>query len=119
MKRLILSSATAVALALSFGAASAQSIKFDVPTNIEPVQSGLTRAEVIADLHIWRLAGLHDLNRGEYTVDTGSYHYRKAYATYLHLRQSPQFAELVRELQSRPNANVVAQPVQAPTHAAK
>jgi hypothetical protein len=109
-----------VALALSLAAAQAgaQSLQIDVPANIEPAASGLTRAEVIADYHVWRLAGLQDLTAGEISVDTSSYQYRKAYATYLHLRQSPQFAELVSELQKRPNARVVAATVSAPVHAA-
>lgn len=115
MKRFLAISAVALGLA---GQAGAQSIQFQVPRNIEPTQSGLTRAEVIADYHVWRLAGLHDLSRGEISVDTNSYQYRKAYATYLHLRQSPQFAELVNELQKRPNAQVVASPVNVPPHAA-
>ena len=89
--------------------ASAEPIQIDVPRDVEPPESTLTRAEVIADLHIWRLAGLVDLNhQGEGQVDTNSYEYRRAFATYLQLRASPQFAKLVQELQQRPNAVVVA-----------
>lgn len=117
MKRFL--ALSAIALGLAAGQAGAQSIQFHVPSNIEPVQSGLTRAEVIADYHVWRLAGLQDLTRGDIGVDTSSYQYRKAYATYLHLRQSPQFAQLVNELQQRPNARVVAGPAHPPTHAAQ
>lgn len=99
---------SALALALVAGVAGAGPIHIEVPTNIEPTESGLTRAEVIADYHIWRVAGLQDLTRGEQSVDTNSYVYRKAYATYAHLRQSPQYAALVNELQRNPSANVVA-----------
>ena len=116
MKRLLAFSA--IALALAAGQAGAQSIQFHVPSNVEPAHSGLTRAEVIADYHLWRLAGLQDLTRGEASADTGSYQYRKAYATYLYLRQSPQFAQLVNELQARPNAQVMASPLNAPVRVA-
>jgi hypothetical protein len=108
MKRLF--SLAALSLAFAAGHAGAESLQIPVPANIEPVQSGLTRAEVIADYHMWRLAGLADLTRGEQSVDTNSYRYRKAYATYQHLRQSPRYAELVTQLQNSPNASVVAVP---------
>jgi hypothetical protein len=98
----------ALALALVAGQAGAQPVHIQVPSNIEPAASGTSSAEVIADYHLWRLAGLQDLTRGERSVDTNSYQYRKAYATYLHLRQSPQFADLVQELQKNPNARVAA-----------
>ena len=98
----------ALVLAVAAGQAGAQPLQVDVPANIEPVQSGLTRAEVVADYHLWRLAGLQELTRGEQSVDTNSYQYRKAFATYLHLRQSPQFAKLVSDLENKPNAQVVA-----------
>ncbi len=115
MKRLL--PLAALALAFAAGNAGAEPLRLHVPTNIEPVQSGLTRAEVIADYHVWRLAGLADLTRGERSVDTHSYQYRKAYATYLHLRQSPQFAQLVAQLQASPNASVVAVPRATVPHA--
>jgi hypothetical protein len=98
----------AFVLAIAAGHSGAQPIQVDVPSSIEPAQSGLTRAEVVADYHVWRLAGLQDLTRGEQSVDTNSYQYRKAFATYLHLRQSPQFAQLVSELENKRNARVVA-----------
>ncbi|MDB5861564.1 MAG: hypothetical protein JWQ76_5253 [Ramlibacter sp.] len=106
MKRILTLSALALAL-FAGAAASAAPIVIDVP-NVEPVQSQLTQAEVLADFQIWRLAGLGDLTRGEQSVDTNSYQYRRAYATYLALRDSPQYAELVNELQQRPFASVVA-----------
>jgi len=108
----------AVVSALVAGQAMAQPFRIDVPSNIEPTESGVTRAEVMADYHLWRLSGLQDLTRGEQSEDANSYRYRKAFATYQHLRKSPKFAELVQELQANPNAHVVAtrpasQPVQA------
>lgn len=105
MKRLL--SLSALAFGLLAGAANAAPIVIDIP-DVEPTQSGLTRAEVIADFHMWRLAGLVDLTRGELSVDTNTYEYRKAYATYVALRQSPQYARLVDQLRDDPNASVMA-----------
>ena len=99
--------ASALALTL-LGTASAQPIRIDVPTDIEPTKSEVTRAEVTADFHIWRLAGLEELHRGERSVDTDSHEYRRALATYLRLRSSPQFATLVDHLRGDLNANVRA-----------
>lgn len=106
MKSLLI--APALAFALLGTAIGAEPIRIEVPTNIEPAKSQLTRAEVIADLHVWRLAGLAELNRGEQSPDTDSYEYRRAYATYAHLRSSSQFAALVDHLRSDPFARVVA-----------
>jgi hypothetical protein len=106
MKSLLL--VPALAAALFAGAASAEAIAIDVPDNIEPPRSTLTRAEVLADFHLWRLAGLQDLHQGEAGVDTNSYEYRRALATYGHLRASPQYAALVVQLQQNPGATVVA-----------
>lgn len=96
------------ALALVAASAGAASIQIEVPANIEPAKSQLTRAEVIADYHMWRLAGLEELNRGEQPVDAYSHEYQKALATYEYLRSSPQFASLVNQIEQNPNATVVA-----------
>lgn len=108
MKRFL--SLAALSLAMTAGAVNAGPLYVEVPRNVEPAQSGLTRAEVIADFHLWRLAGLNDFSRGEASPDTNSYAYRKAYATYVQMRQSPQYAALVKELQANPNASVAAGP---------
>jgi hypothetical protein len=100
--------ASTLTLALFAGGASADPIRIDVPTDIQPPKSTLTRAEVLADFHMWRLAGLQDLTQGERPVDTNSHEYRRAYATYVHLRSSPQFAALVIQLQESPGSSVVA-----------
>lgn len=97
-----------IAATLIAGAAQAQVIRIDVPDDIPVVESTLTRAEVLADYYIWRLAGLQELNRGEATPNTESLEYRRAQARYEYLRASPQFAALVTELSRRPNAMVVA-----------
>ena len=101
-------SISTLALGLAAGVAGAETIRVDVPRSIEPAQSSLTRAEVAADFQLWRLAGLEELSRGEQGPDTNSLAYRKAYATYVFLRQSPQYAALVSALQANPRANVVA-----------
>jgi hypothetical protein len=106
MKQFI--SLSVLSVALAAGAAHAGTLQVEVPRNIEPAQSGLSRAEVIADYHLWRLSGLQDLTRGEIGVDTRSHAFRKAYATYEHLRQSSRFGSLVNELKGNPNANVAA-----------
>lgn len=107
MKILKLASIVAAATLIS-GVAQAQVIRINVPDDIPVPQSTLTRAEVIADYHMWRLAGLQELNRGEATPDTESYEYRRAVARYTWLRASPQFAQLVAELSRQPNAIVLA-----------
>lgn len=52
--------------------------------------SALTRAEVLADLALWRRAGL-DLFEATKPASLTSEAYRKAYAEYLRLRNSEQF----------------------------
>ena len=101
--------ASILASALIAGVANAAPIEIDVPRNVQPPESTVTRAEVIADYHMWRLAGLKALNDdGDRPLDTNSDQYRRAFATYVQLLSSPQFATLVRELQDHPNAIVVA-----------
>jgi len=108
MKRFFSIPILAIALVATL-ARAAEPVVIDVPTNIQPIGgSGLTRAEVIANYHISQLAGLPDLTRGELGIDANSYAYRKAFATYVSLRESPQYAELVNELQRNPGLSVVA-----------
>jgi hypothetical protein len=106
MKSILLAPFFAFAVAAT--AVAAEPIRIDVPTNVEPEESGLTRAEVVADFHLWRLAGLHALNQGEQSADTTSYEYRRAYAIYAQLRASPQYAALVSQLRQNPHASVRA-----------
>ena len=87
-----------IAATLSAGAAFAQ-VQFNVPSNLPVEGSTLSRAEVTADLMIWRAAGLYDLyNRGESSVDTNTPGYAQAVAKYSYMRASPQFAVLVDQL---------------------
>lgn len=59
-----------------------------------------TRAEVLADLEIYRLSGLERYDRLE-SPDFGSPAYRAALKRYQDLRNSPKYSELVRTNASR------------------
>jgi hypothetical protein len=87
-----------IAATLAAGAASAQ-VQFNVPGSLPIAQSTLTRAEVTADLLIWRASGLYALhNQGEQAVDTTTRDYAQAMAKYSYMRASPQFAALVDQI---------------------
>lgn len=61
------------------------------PSNIADVfGEPKTRAEVRADLALWKKAGLDKFWAGESTPDTFSREYRAAYAEYVRLRNSPE-----------------------------
>jgi hypothetical protein len=67
-----------------------------------------SRAEVLAELEIYRRSGLAELERGEAT-DTFSRQHRIASARYAAMRSSPEFASLVQAIaQRRSEAVVVA-----------
>jgi hypothetical protein len=86
------------AATLAAGAASAQ-VHFEVPADLPIAKSMLTRAEVTADLVIWRASALAALaNPGLGWVDTSTPEYARAVARYNYMRASPQFAVLTREL---------------------
>ncbi|WP_425259991.1 hypothetical protein ACPOLB_03920 [Rubrivivax sp. RP6-9] len=90
-------------------AAHAQTIRISVPDEVPIPASTVSRAEVLAQLHMWRLSGLADLHRGEGSPDSYSLEYRKAEAKYAWLVASPQYPMLVAELSRRPHATVLAQ----------
>ena len=98
-----------VSLSVVAAVAQAQPITIVLPSDAELVEPTRTRAEVLADMYLWRVAGLEALNRGEAGPPVFSEEYRKAQARYAWLRASPQYAALVEELQRRPGATVVAQ----------
>ncbi|WP_431103059.1 DUF4148 domain-containing protein [Roseateles noduli] len=69
---------------------------------------GLTRAEVLADLQIYRESGLAAAELPEtYGFDTERL--REAQTKYQQLRQSPHYAELVRKFESTAKHPTVAQ----------
>jgi hypothetical protein len=111
--RTVFAALGAFALTLATGQAGAQAVQVQVPSNVEPVRSQLTKAEVLADLHLYRAAGVYEYARTVHVFDVYTYAYKKRNATYLHLRQSPQYAQLVSELERNPRARVVANPVAA------
>jgi hypothetical protein len=78
-------------------AAGELSIPSEYGIHDRPFVSTLTRAEVGADLQLFRESGLADLHRGEATPFY-SEEYRRAEARYAELRLSPRYAELVQRL---------------------
>lgn len=66
----------------------------------------LSRAEVIADLEIYRRSGLDEFDRGE-SPDLFSNAYNSAQARYMALRASPEFKNLVAKI-ARERDEVVA-----------
>lgn len=78
------------------------------------VTSALTRAEVLADLELWRESGMAELTRpgiGEDIYDFYSVRHRQANARYLALRASPRYAQLVRQIAEQRGDVAAAVPV--------
>jgi hypothetical protein len=68
--------------------------------------SSLSRAEVLADLQVWKASGLAELQNG-YTSEIFGSQYQRASARYEALRKSPHFAELVQSIAAK-RGDVVA-----------
>jgi hypothetical protein len=100
--------ASMAAALLLAGVAEAQVIRIKVPDNVPLPVSTVTRAEVVADFHVWRLAGLQDFYRGDAPPDTESVRYREAIAKYEFMLASPEFPMLVAEIAGHPFALVLA-----------
>lgn len=80
-----------------------------VAAQAQAPQSGLTRAEVLADLHIWHLSGLEELKRRSWGVlDTTSEDYLVAKAKYDAMRASSEFPALVAKLERNPFSQIRA-----------
>jgi hypothetical protein len=62
--------------------------------------SSLSRAEVLADLQVWKDSGLSELQNG-YTSEVFGTQYRRASERYAALRNSPHFAELVQSVAAK------------------
>jgi hypothetical protein len=62
--------------------------------------STLTRAEVLADLEVWKASGLADLGRTD-SPDYFSDQYQRASALYAALHKSPHFATLVQSIAAK------------------
>jgi hypothetical protein len=62
--------------------------------------STLSRAEVLADLQVWKASGLAQLQHGD-TPNVFSVEYQRASALYAALRKSPHFAVLVQTIAAK------------------
>jgi hypothetical protein len=60
--------------------------------------SQLTRAEVLADLEVWQLAGMPNFARGDTDIDPSSVEYMAAQAKYQQLAHSPDFTQRVMRI---------------------
>jgi hypothetical protein len=58
----------------------------------------LTRAEVLADLEVWQLAGMPAVTRGDADTDLNSAEYKAALAKYQQMVDSPEFAQRVTRI---------------------
>lgn len=70
-----------------------------VPVSSEQ-PSKLSRAEVLADLQVWKASGLAELQNG-YTSAISDTQYQHALARYAALRKSPNFATLVQSIAAK------------------
>lgn len=88
-------------------AASAKPYALDIPEEL-PMAAPMpvSHAAVIADFYVWRAAGLQSLSNDSDSVDYNSPAYRKAWARYQYLRNSPQFDALVDQIKRDPNTTV-------------
>jgi hypothetical protein len=86
--------AAAAAFVFSLGQAALAQSSSDSMTQATSV----SRAEVLADITIYRESGLADLNRID-AVDFFSPQYVRAQARYADLRRSPRFAALVHRFE--------------------
>ena len=91
-----------VALMLALAAGATSLAQAQTPAQAQPAASyhgqSLTRAEVRADLALWKRAGLERFWRGEASPDIYSREYRVAYAEYVRLRSGPEYqAEVQRQ----------------------
>lgn len=59
----------------------------------QPSATSRTRAEVRADLVLWKRAGMEDLYRGSQTPDVFSLKYRQRYAEYVRMRTGAEYQQ--------------------------
>lgn len=115
MKRSIAASSCMLALVLSTsalaqGPAGGNPQAYAAPRQAAAMASApgdasapLTRAQVLADLAVWKKSGMSDLYRGNQEPDVYSAKYRKRYAEYLRLRNGPEYDAALRREQERGN----------------
>ncbi|WP_280155825.1 DUF4148 domain-containing protein [Piscinibacter sp. XHJ-5] len=92
----------ALVAAVGVSTTMAQEATPDVWTkfNDASLLSSRSRAEVLAELEIYRRSGLAELERGDAT-DPFSHQHRVASARYAAMRSSPEFASLVQTIAQR------------------
>ncbi|WP_447921095.1 DUF4148 domain-containing protein [Achromobacter aegrifaciens] len=59
----------------------------------QPVTTSKTRAEVRADLNLWKRSGMADLYRGAQGPDVFSLKYRQRYAEYVRMRTGVEYQQ--------------------------
>lgn len=93
----ILSAGAIASVAFAAGAAP---VSQEVWVGAEPVVVGkpLSRAEVQADLQLWKQAGLDAYQQGDHSFHSATYQAQLAH--YQQLRNSPAYAERVQKLQA-------------------
>ncbi|CCH08360.1 DUF4148 domain-containing protein [Achromobacter xylosoxidans] len=94
---------TALVLALAAGV-SGTALAQQAPSTAltSPYGAPLTRAEVLADLALWKRAGVDRFWRGEATPDIYSPEYKAAFSEYVRLRSGPDYqAEVQRQTAAR------------------
>lgn len=96
-----------IACGLAAGSAMAQPIVVPVPRTVAATSQPLSRAEVKADLYMWRLSGMQDAAFFSEYHDEQNPQYRAALARYQAMRSSPDYAALVEKLRADPSAPVV------------
>lgn len=80
------------------GDAPAASGACDLPDSVRDAferrqaQDQLTRAEVRAQVEVWRASGMSQLSRARPLPDVYSERYRQHYATYVRMRNGPEYA---------------------------
>jgi hypothetical protein len=92
--------ASAVATAQAYADEAAPYAAVTAVTAVSEQPHTLSRAEVLADIQIWKESGLAELQRND-MPDAYSAQYQRASAKYEALRKSPQFAELVQSIAAK------------------
>lgn len=92
----------ALAMVLATPMASHAQGERPVPSRVQVQQPiGLTRAEVLADLQVWRASGLAGFDVDPSQASFGSREYAAARGRYDRMRSSAEFAALVRDIAIR------------------
>ena len=92
-----------VAALFTLGAGHAAMAEDSYSAQPLPATSTVTRAEVLADLQVYRESGLAEVDRGE-SQDTTSAAYAQAKAKYEQLRGSSHYNDLVQQIAARRGA---------------